>query len=48
MGNHSSILPGETHGQRSYSPWGHKESQTYHTNVSGIGIPGMYVDQVMK
>ena len=28
-GTHSSILPGESHGQRSlagYSPWGHKES----------------------
>ena len=28
---HSSILPGELHGQRSlvgYSPWGHKESDT--------------------
>ena len=28
---HSSILPGEFHGQRSlvgYSPWGHKESDT--------------------
>ena len=28
---HSSILPGESHGQRSlvgYSPWGHKESDT--------------------
>ena len=29
METHSSILPGESHGQRSpegYSPWGHKES----------------------
>ena len=29
MATHSSILPGEFHGQRSlegYSPWGHKES----------------------
>ena len=28
MAIHSSILPGESHGQRSlagYSPWGHKE-----------------------
>ena len=28
MATHSSILPGEFHGQRSlvgYSPWGHKE-----------------------
>ena len=28
MATHSSILPGESHGQRSlagYSPWGHKE-----------------------
>ena len=24
-GNHSSILPGESHGQRSYSQWGRKE-----------------------
>ena len=31
MATHSSILPGESHGQRSlvgYSPWGHKESVT--------------------
>ena len=31
MAIHSSILPGEAHGQRSlvgYSPWGHKESDT--------------------
>ena len=31
MAIHSSILPGESHGQRSlvgYSPWGHKESDT--------------------
>ena len=31
MATHSSILPGEFHGQRSlvsYSPWGHKESDT--------------------
>ena len=31
MATHSSILPGESHGQRSlagYSPWGHKESDT--------------------
>src|SRR5574337_824121 len=29
MATHSSILPGESHGQRrleGYSPWGHKES----------------------
>ena len=29
MATHSSILPGESHGQRSlvgYSPWNHKES----------------------
>ena len=29
MATHSSILPGESHGQKSlagYSPWGHKES----------------------
>ena len=29
MATHSSILPGEFHGQRSlagYSPWGHKQS----------------------
>ena len=29
MATHSSILPEESHGQRSlvgYSPWGHKES----------------------
>jgi len=29
MATHSSILPGESHGQRNlvgYSPWGHKES----------------------
>ena len=29
MATHSSILAGESHGQRSlagYSPWGHKES----------------------
>ena len=29
MATHSSILPGEFHGQKSlvgYSPWGHKES----------------------
>ena len=29
MATHSSILPGEFHGQRNlvgYSPWGHKES----------------------
>ena len=29
MATHSSILPGESHGQRSlagYSPWGHTES----------------------
>ena len=31
MATHSSILPGESHGQRSlvgYSPWGYKESDT--------------------
>ena len=31
MVTHSSIVPGESHGQRSlvgYSPWGHKESDT--------------------
>ena len=31
MATHSSILPGEFHGQRSpagYSPWGQKESDT--------------------
>ena len=31
MANHSSILAGESHGQRSlagYSPWGRKESDT--------------------
>ena len=31
MATHSSILAGESHGQRSlagYSPWGHKESDT--------------------
>ena len=31
MANHSSFLPGESHGQRSlgdYSPWGHKESDS--------------------
>ena len=32
MASHSSsLLPGESHGQRSlvgYSPWGHKESET--------------------
>ena len=31
MATHSSILPGESHGQRSlvgYSPWGHKELDT--------------------
>ena len=31
MATHSSILPGEFHGQRSlvgYSPWGHKEPDT--------------------
>ena len=31
MVTHSSILAGESHGQRSlvgYSPWGHKESDT--------------------
>ena len=31
MATHSSILPGESHGQRSlegYSPWGCKESDT--------------------
>ena len=31
MAIHTSILPGEFHGQRSvagYSPWGHKESDT--------------------
>ena len=31
MANHSSILPGEFHGQRSlegYSPWSHKELDT--------------------
>ena len=31
MATHSSILPGESHGQRSlagYSPWGRKESDT--------------------
>ena len=27
-GNHSSILPGESHGQRSYSQWGRKELDT--------------------
>ena len=30
-GNHSSILPGESHGQRTlagHSPWGHKELGT--------------------
>ena len=31
MTTHSSLLPGEFHGQRrlaGYSPWGHKESKT--------------------
>ena len=31
MATHSSILPGESHGQRileGYSPWGHKELDT--------------------
>ena len=31
MAAHSSVLPGESHGQRSlagYSPWGHKELDT--------------------
>ena len=28
MATHSSILAGEFHGQRSYSPLGHKESNT--------------------
>ena len=31
MAAHSSVLPGEFHGQRSlagYSPWGHNESDT--------------------
>ena len=31
IGTHSSILPGECHGQRGlkgYSPWGHKELDT--------------------
>ena len=31
MATHPSILPGESHGQRSledYSPWGHKKSNT--------------------
>ena len=30
-GNHSSVLPGEPHGQRSlagYGPWGHRELDT--------------------
>ena len=26
MGNHSVLLTGESHGQRSHSPWGCKES----------------------
>ena len=40
IATHSSILPGESHGQRSlvsYSPWGHKESdmteQLTHTHT---------------
>ena len=37
MATHSSILPGESHGQRSlasYRPWGHKDSDmTEHTNI---------------
>ena len=35
MATHSSILPGESHGQRSlagYSPWARKESDTTHTS----------------
>ena len=28
MATHSSILPGESHGQAGYSPWGSKESDT--------------------
>ena len=47
MATHCSILPGESHGQRSlvvYSPWGHKEADTTqrltHTKVPlGYNLP---------
>ena len=42
MAIHSSILPGESHGQRSlvgYSPWGHKDSdRTEMTQRARISI----------
>ena len=39
MATHSSILPGECHGQRilvGYSPWGHKESDTTKATTSQL------------
>ena len=36
MATHSSILSGQSHGQRAlegYSPWGHKESAWTHLNL---------------
>ena len=50
MTTHSSILAGESHGQRGYSLWGHKESDTteplthtcysYHLGSSVDSFPG--------
>ena len=45
MVTHSSILPGESHGQRNlvgYSPWGYEESdttqETEHTHMTMLGL----------
>ena len=48
MATHSSILPGESHGQRSlaaYSPWGCKESDTIehaHRHICNQGSAEMW------
>ena len=50
MGIHSSILPGEFHGQRSlagYSPWGRKESDTTEQLTLSLSLQGTDVPQLL-
>ena len=49
MATHSSILPGELHGQRNlagYSPWGHKELDTTELILSffTIEMRGIWIE----
>ena len=42
MATHN-FLPGEFHGQRSYSPWGHKQlDTTEHYSSSAISVHMLY------